>query len=438
MDDSSNNSNSNSNSNKVLDLDYSDSENAKRRRRGFDEIERVLSDYLRKDGHILACAYTNDQSQARVRFKVDVERVRYDTRRQLLSRVSFQTVDKKRPVREGGAQESEAGIHVIFDRNVDRPHEVRAQIINIRKNVAQGVRSGTFAIQLALALCARLGARTAHLFDASHIACRSSAGFKKPVEISLRALHILTQGNGWYDSYGFKTVFERVDAATFQKHARKLRGIRVSDLIDAVRTVFEKTREAIIASDDDNNTATGFVFVSTPGAPSSTTPGSPAMDSTRTLDTKAVLKLFKRSAAFLTAAKLVPITPDLRLGKFVSMLLQKDCSAAAKVVHFIFPKRKYIALLKFNGRPIVPKIPDFESVLSVWLAMKTYDGASLFLDMRRVRRVNDGPASRRRASSSRASSRVASEKSNRRSALHSKTHHFRGALEGTLLKANKK
>lgn len=246
----------------------------------------------------------------------------------------------------------QCAISLYFNR-IDRT-DSDVHIDRIAASPKHNIARGQQALRMAVALCKFFGAKRARLFDSSHLPCKRVNGkgdddnntnsyyYQSQKSVPLRPLRILTKGEGWYESHGFRSIEQILEPIVYRNHVSALHTVDMSQLEAALqqrdvalrRSILERT-EVIGQGDVD---------------------GDGGISEPKQLELRDVMQIVERNS------QLLDLLDELRprglikatVGKTVTAVLKADCLKAVALVKELLPRR--MAFVEtIGGTPITPR-----------------------------------------------------------------------------------
>lgn len=206
-------------------------------------------------------------------------------------------------------------------------------ILNIAASPTHNVANGNAALELALALCRRFGVPSVSLYDASSLPCSKMTPDASPSDVTddfdddnmvpLRSMRILTKGDGWYESKGFRCIQQVLEPDLYRQHADALRIVSTTALRSAIGQFDAALRRCVL----DRTEVVANV----------TDRGEPSAE--RTLKTGEVLTLLESTSATLDLFDLLDNAGMIKptIGETVAAALRKDCGSGISLVRALLP-----------------------------------------------------------------------------------------------------
>jgi hypothetical protein len=266
-------------------------------------------------------------------------------------------------------------VSVTFSREEADPHACAGHVHLISHKPTHGVASGSDAIGIAIALGRMFGCRTLSLFDASRITCPTRRGASStPQTLLLRRARILSRGQGWYESKGFRSVIEALEPNAYRSTVGKLHTIRVADLVAALADVDRALRSALLGGSG----AAGRLRIAKYGMKSPEPEVSDRVsvaDIVATMQTASVAYEILKDATATHAATL-----GATLGDVVDAMIAKDCGTASVLVDALLPRADTfnVVLTDAEGRA-VKRLPRLDAWVFAWRLVSTYSDMVLTL-----------------------------------------------------------
>ncbi|GAX86471.1 hypothetical protein CEUSTIGMA_g13881.t1 [Chlamydomonas eustigma] len=254
------------------------------------------------------------------------------------------------------------GLSIAFERKEARVCQGYVNLIS--KKPTHGVRSGNDALGMAIAIGRIFGCIWLELQDASSLPCAGVDG-----SINLRKLRILSKGAGWYESKGFRSIVEALEPGKFAGTVGRLHSIPLKDLLRALRGIDAAARAALC--DPPNSHGMRIASYKLNAAEPVVISGPPS-----TLD---VIAMLQNASAALEAFQ--KITHASTLGNAVDRLIQKDCMAADRLIHALFPTSAFKVMLSGpDGGPVEP-LPRLEAWVFAWRLVSSFGTANMRLEL---------------------------------------------------------
>jgi hypothetical protein len=235
---------------------------------------------------------------------------------------------------------------------------------------SHGVMKGTDALGTAVALGRWFGLGGLELTDLSNKACPSGKG-----ELPLRRTLILSKGQGWYESQGFRSVVEIVEPGVFKKHVPLLHRMSIDTLHPALQAALEALQDALIhhRTHQSFGQLTILEYVrhlqdpTVHAAPSKPVSMDTLVSTLRQVSTPATA-LRRRSGT---------------LGKVVDQLIEEDCATASEVVEGLLPSSSslgfFVVTRDVEGKPVRPQLPQLAAWVYTWRVVNSFP--DMYLDI---------------------------------------------------------
>ena len=259
----------------------------------------------------------------------------------------------------------EHAVHMTLARPDGGP-ACEAELHAVSKKPSHGVRSGTDAVGMAIALCRLLGCRAVKLYDGSRLGCPEA-----DAPMSLRKARILSRGSGWYESKGFRSVIETLDPGRFRQHVPKLHSLRLRPLMACLEAQDAALRRAVA---DAPAAARMTVHVHHHDSSKVDVVSPPALkDIVAIIDSVSVaLDILRRVAGPRPGAR--------TLGKVVDDLIARDCKSASQLVDSLLPDtQRFLVLVHGPDGSPVPPLPHLDAWIFTWHVTRAYSDLTLRL-----------------------------------------------------------
>jgi hypothetical protein len=131
-----------------------------------------------------------------------------------------------------------------------------ATIQSIAASPTQGLGTGNDSLKTAIAICRSFGTRTVTLIDESKLSCArignkdTEPGWGDRNNMSLRHLRILTKGEGWYESHGFKCIEQILEPKVFKEHTGALKSVSMAGFRQSVDSIDKALRRSVLERTD--------------------------------------------------------------------------------------------------------------------------------------------------------------------------------------------
>ncbi len=253
----------------------------------------------------------------------------------------------------------DAALSMSFKRNDAR--ECGGHVNVISKKPTHGVRSGSDALGIAIALGRLFGCAALELQDASSLPCPGAAGGR----VALRNARILSRGAGWYESKGFRSLVEALEPGRFKGTVGRLHAIPLKDMLRALRDVDAAARAALCGGDSNKGVriAKYKKDAAMPGV-------------TEKPSTSEVVAVLQRASTALEALEALELGNNgTTLGDAVDRLLKRDCAASDRLVEALLPGSETFDVLLSDpdGKPVEPW-PKLEAWVFAWRLLSAYGG----------------------------------------------------------------
>jgi hypothetical protein len=264
------------------------------------------------------------------------------------------------------------GLRLFFELRVESGSAYLSGNVHLLSaKPSHGVMRGTDALQTAVALARWFGARGLELQDMSRRACPSGKG-----TLLLRRTRILSKGQGWYESQGFRSVVEILEPGVFQKQVPLLHRMSVETLRQALQAAFDALQDAIVHHRTHQSFGRLTILEYERHVESPTVHGPPkAASKAVTMDT--LVSAMRQVSTPATALR----TRSGPLGEVIDRLIEEDCATASEVVEGLLPDTTEFRVVSRDvaGRDIVPPLPQLAAWVYTWRVVNGFP--DMYMDL---------------------------------------------------------
>jgi hypothetical protein len=234
---------------------------------------------------------------------------------------------------------------------------------------SHGVMKGTDAVATAVALGRWFGARGLELSDQSRKASPSRKG-----SLLLRRSRILSKGEGWYESQGFRSVVDILEPGVFQKHVPLLHRLSVKTLHSALQAASDALQDAFVHHRTHRSFGQLTVLEYGRHQQNPTVHGQEA-DRAVTMDT--IVSALQQVSTPATSLR----GHSGPLGKVVDQLIEDDCATASDLVQGLLPTSSVFLVVSrdISGQEVRPPLPQLAAWIYTWRVVNGFP--DMYMDL---------------------------------------------------------